>query len=312
MRCELLTGRVLVPALSVILCTASAAAQAPTPPDAAPAPASPAGSEVAPAPDVTPVATPGDACFPKCRSGYLCHEGACITGCNPPCAADERCTPEGECVPKVAFVAPAPAVLPAEGAAPKPSEPARPPRGVAVGFMIGAAACATPEEHGCRTADGDFGITASLRAGYSIFPWLVVDGELSFLPIFHKDDPLTKVGLLFALGAGPRFYPLAHRHRADLVFGLHFGYLASYTKNEEDALSVVQSSSVHAVHLSYEAGVEFKVSSRAAVGLKLDLFEPFWVTGCYKISGSTSCDRLNEVDNDQLYFGAGFSGDFLL
>lgn len=37
-------------------------------------------------------------CSPPCRSGYVCHEGACISGCNPPCPSNELCTPNGECV----------------------------------------------------------------------------------------------------------------------------------------------------------------------------------------------------------------------
>jgi hypothetical protein len=56
------------------------------------------------------------ACFPACRSGYVCHKGGCISACNPPCAAGETCTSAGECVSAVpaatnVFVGePAPAV----------------------------------------------------------------------------------------------------------------------------------------------------------------------------------------------------------
>jgi hypothetical protein len=38
------------------------------------------------------------ACFPACRTGYLCHEGRCISACNPPCGAGETCTSAGECI----------------------------------------------------------------------------------------------------------------------------------------------------------------------------------------------------------------------
>jgi hypothetical protein len=37
-------------------------------------------------------------CVPECRSGYVCVEGQCVSACNPPCAAGERCTAEAECV----------------------------------------------------------------------------------------------------------------------------------------------------------------------------------------------------------------------
>jgi hypothetical protein len=70
---------------------------------------------------------------------------------------------------------------------------------------------------------------------------------------------------------------------------------------------------VHAVEIAYEAGVEFNVRSKVSLGLKLDVFEPFWITECSKVSGDTACERIvSDVDNDQLYFGAGFSCDFLL
>jgi hypothetical protein len=36
-------------------------------------------------------------CVPQCRSGYVCHEGACISACNPPCGPKEYCTANGEC-----------------------------------------------------------------------------------------------------------------------------------------------------------------------------------------------------------------------
>ena len=36
-------------------------------------------------------------CFPQCRSGYICHDGECVSLCNPPCSQGEKCV-EGECV----------------------------------------------------------------------------------------------------------------------------------------------------------------------------------------------------------------------
>lgn len=37
-------------------------------------------------------------CIPSCRDGYICHQGQCITACNPPCAEGERCSADGQCV----------------------------------------------------------------------------------------------------------------------------------------------------------------------------------------------------------------------
>ncbi|MFW6050286.1 MAG: hypothetical protein ACODAU_03885 [Myxococcota bacterium] len=38
-------------------------------------------------------------CVPRCRSGFVCHQGQCVSACNPPCAEGERCSSDGECVP---------------------------------------------------------------------------------------------------------------------------------------------------------------------------------------------------------------------
>ncbi len=37
-------------------------------------------------------------CEPDCRDGFTCVRGACVSACNPPCGAGERCTGAGECV----------------------------------------------------------------------------------------------------------------------------------------------------------------------------------------------------------------------
>jgi hypothetical protein len=49
----------------------------------------------------TPV-TPVAACLPECRSGYVCREGECVSGCNPGCGENETCNAKRECVPKTA------------------------------------------------------------------------------------------------------------------------------------------------------------------------------------------------------------------
>jgi hypothetical protein len=62
-------------------------------------------SEPQPAPDAAgatpPPAPPAAeaACFPACRSGFVCHQGQCVSLCNPPCAGGERCLANGECEP---------------------------------------------------------------------------------------------------------------------------------------------------------------------------------------------------------------------
>lgn len=45
-----------------------------------------------------PASAQAPACFPECRPGFLCHNGQCVSACNPPCAANEICTPQATCV----------------------------------------------------------------------------------------------------------------------------------------------------------------------------------------------------------------------
>lgn len=54
-------------------------------------------------PTVTSPATPQVtstpvACRPRCRSGFTCIDGACVSACNPPCAVGDTCDASGECV----------------------------------------------------------------------------------------------------------------------------------------------------------------------------------------------------------------------
>lgn len=64
--------------------------------------AKPAEPVVAPAPATAPPSkagqTKGAACLPNCRTGFVCHNGACISACNPPCESKRFCSAEGECV----------------------------------------------------------------------------------------------------------------------------------------------------------------------------------------------------------------------
>ncbi|HXK18678.1 MAG TPA: hypothetical protein VNG33_12795, partial [Polyangiaceae bacterium] len=65
------------------------------------------------------------ACFPACRSAYVCLEGRCVSACNPPCAANERCTAAATCeLAAPPPVAPPPAAPPPAAAPPGAAAPA--------------------------------------------------------------------------------------------------------------------------------------------------------------------------------------------
>ncbi len=38
-------------------------------------------------------------CYPSCRSGFVCHNGNCISKCNPACPDGQKCTDSGDCIP---------------------------------------------------------------------------------------------------------------------------------------------------------------------------------------------------------------------
>jgi hypothetical protein len=75
---------------------------------AAPVQESPAPAQESPAP-----AAKRD-CVPPCRDAFTCLAGVCVSKCNPPCASEERCTPQAQCVREEQWTqqpAPAPPML---------------------------------------------------------------------------------------------------------------------------------------------------------------------------------------------------------
>ena len=53
-------------------------------------------------------------CYPPCRNGFACVDGACASPCNPACWESEVCTRNGKCLPSAAHApARSPAAAPA-------------------------------------------------------------------------------------------------------------------------------------------------------------------------------------------------------
>ncbi len=65
-------------------------------------------------------------CFPACRDGFLCHQGQCISACNPACPEGQVCAGSGTCVPAHAYTPPPAAGQPAQPApyGQQPTQPA--------------------------------------------------------------------------------------------------------------------------------------------------------------------------------------------
>jgi hypothetical protein len=109
------------PAAGTAAPTPAAASSSAQPAPAAAAAAPPSAEPATPAPEAPPSAEAA-ACFPSCRSGFLCSAGQCISACNPPCAAGETCTAAAECVTNVP--APPPSYLERRPLPPPPPPPA--------------------------------------------------------------------------------------------------------------------------------------------------------------------------------------------
>ncbi len=48
-------------------------------------------------PPAVPYAGPAP-CVPNCRVGFMCHQGQCVSACNPPCPSNLVCVGPGQCV----------------------------------------------------------------------------------------------------------------------------------------------------------------------------------------------------------------------
>lgn len=49
------------------------------------------------APPTAAASSPAPACEPECSPGYVCVRGACVSACNPPCGAGQRCGADRTC-----------------------------------------------------------------------------------------------------------------------------------------------------------------------------------------------------------------------
>lgn len=61
-----------------------------------------------------------DTCHPTCRQGFVCHDGECVSACNPACPEGTTCTAAGTCAPSAVPAQPAPVVAPPPAATRRP------------------------------------------------------------------------------------------------------------------------------------------------------------------------------------------------
>lgn len=103
-------------------------------------------------------------CFPACRSGFVCHQGQCVSRCNPQCPEGSQCLDSGECT----------AV----------SRPAAP--------VAGASSAGLRVNQGWASGAGVLGIVSSV----------VIAGLVGLTIAFNGTDAATYVGAVATLFAG--------------------------------------------------------------------------------------------------------------
>lgn len=289
---------------------ALAPAPAAAPPAAAPEPATTeAASAVPAATDAAAAASPEAACFPACRTGYLCSAGQCISACNPACGAGERCTATAECVTDLP-----PPPPPAYLGTSRPPPP--PPRGGGVhthdGFMLratlGFGGGSMTERYrgdvfgtGSTSGDIDYaggGFRLGIDVGGALSESLTVHGRLSigtidepstFIDGADYDTPRGTVVTTALLGVGLTytFMPL-NLYLTGVVGLAGIGVHDDDPDTEDDA---GEGSAGPGVDL--DVGKEWWVGSELGLGAAL------------RLSFASSNYSRPSYDSDRSYLGAG-------
>jgi hypothetical protein len=225
----------------------------------------------------------GGGCTPACRAGYLCQQGQCISACNPPCAAGQRCTAEAECV------ADANAVPGPSFAEPEPAIEAPPEEGFEQhdGFMLratigfgGGKVTRSGSAVDYVANDAEFsgaGMLWSLDVGGSPIDNLVLHGRIAQIAIgspdttFDEDEQGTldelSVGAV-AIGPAVTYYLMPINIYATAAVGL--GVIIITHEDEEDA----EASSDAGLGLSFDVGKEWWVNANWGLGVA----GRFWYT----------------------------------
>lgn len=262
-------------------------------------------TEPAPAPD------PSTACVPACRSGFTCVEGQCVSACNPPCAAGERCTASGECsVPaSTPYAEPAPSFI-------EPAPPFTGPDGGAErhdGFMLRMAlafggsvmteSLDAPAIGATSFEYSGFALGFSLDLGASPTDDLVIHARLADVvnpsPSVSMDgtdlgeaQDLSLIANLFGVGITYYFMPI--NFYVTGVIGPSWLTLSDQTSDTSDSSDV-------GFGLNLDLGKEWWVSDNWGLGLA----GRFWLTTLEHQS-----DSAVPVDYMLLAFGVAFSATY--
>jgi hypothetical protein len=278
--------------------------EVPPPP---PPPSSPPAAEASP----TVAATE---CAPACRTGYLCMEGQCVSACNPPCAASERCTANGECL------AQAPVFPAGEAPITTASAVADPDAERHDGFMLRMAltfgASRTTESFVTDTAGSTefvysgFSVAFSLDLGGAPIEDLVIHAR--FAGFVNPDPNLSQngdeLGELSGLslsanlfGVGVSYYFMPINVYVTGVVGPSWLSLSPDDGDEDEGISTDVG-----VGFNLDVGKEWWVSDNWGLGVA----GRFWLTTLEHDSDLVAGVGVSAVDYTFLGFGVSFSATY--
>jgi hypothetical protein len=133
------------------------------------------------------------ACTPPCRTGYLCHQGQCVSACNPPCGEAEVCASTGECVSRCNPACAANELCSATGQCLSKCNPMCGPGaqctpagvcvGAAIGVVGGAIAPVGPADEGWASAGGKLGIVSAIAVAGMVTAIVIADDEDVGIPV---------------------------------------------------------------------------------------------------------------------------------
>lgn len=154
----------------------------------------------APAPKKAAPAVAAPACAPPCREGFTCLQGKCVSACNPPCAANERCTSDRRCLKTEPAAKPAPIAPPPAAPAPAPAPEAAPAAAPAdpVTYELGAALGVLfpgTIDTDVASLDTSTGLLLRLSGDFHVAPRLGVGAYLLYASTTVGDSDGSVVGL---------------------------------------------------------------------------------------------------------------------
>jgi hypothetical protein len=240
-------------------------------------------------------------CFPSCRTGFLCHEGECISRCNPPCSQDERCTADGECELRQ----PAPTVS-ARASSPEPTPPApvEPDRFNREGLQLQVEGGGSFWHKGSFAREMPLGHGGQIGAaiGWRINGWVALD--LSFKAAIlsedgyadHDDDNPEGDGASSFWTSAPqlgiRAYPLGARQLIDIVLGFRVGYVRAIQRYEwiegPDQEPVRFEAMLRGVSFVETLGLDLHLNHWLTMGIAFTVFSPYWTQYCNDYDGAGS------------------------